>query len=68
MASFALLFSGGIGNIIDRLLYDRHVPDFMNIGINNIRTGIFNFADVCVTVGVISLLLISYREKRKQVL
>ena len=55
--SIALVFSGGIGNIIDRLLYDRHVADFLNVGIGNIRTGIFNVADVCVTAGVIGLLL-----------
>ncbi len=55
--SIALIFSGGIGNIIDRILFDRHVTDFMNLGISNIRTGIFNVADVCVTAGVIGLLL-----------
>ena len=54
--SIALVFSGGIGNITDRLLYDRHVTDFLNVGIGNIRTGIFNVADVCVTSGVIGLL------------
>ena len=61
--SFALLFAGGLGNIIDRLQFDRHVTDFMNIGVNNIRTGIFNFADVCVTAGAIFLLLI-YKKKQ----
>ena len=53
MSAFALIIAGGLGNIIDRLLFDRHVSDFMNIGIQNIRTGIFNFADVCVTAGAI---------------
>ena len=57
MFSLALLFSGGIGNIIDRILFDRHVTDFMNLGINNIRTGIFNVADICVTAGAIGLIL-----------
>lgn len=64
MLSFSLIIAGGIGNIIDRLFFDRHVTDFMNIGIDNLRTGIFNFADVCVTAGVIGFLL-SYREKPK---
>ena len=62
MSVFALIIAGGLGNVIDRLLFDRHVTDFMNIGFNNIRTGIFNFADVCVTAGAIGLLLI-YRKK-----
>ena len=63
MFSLALLFSGGIGNIIDRILFDRHVTDFMNLGISNIRTGIFNVADVCVTAGAIGILLF-YGDKR----
>ena len=57
MFSIAMVISGGIGNIIDRILFDRHVTDFMNIGLGNIRTGIFNVADMCVTAGVIGLLL-----------
>jgi signal peptidase II len=60
--SFALIIAGGLGNVIDRILYDRHVSDFMNMGIFNLRTGIFNVADVCVTAGVIGL-LISYNSK-----
>jgi signal peptidase II len=59
---FVLIFSGGVGNIIDRILYDRHVTDFMNLGINNFRTGIFNVADLCVTAGVIMLLILQFRK------
>ena len=61
LSAFVLIIAGGLGNIIDRLLFDRHVSDFMNIGIQNIRTGIFNFADVCVTAGAI-VLLFAYRK------
>jgi signal peptidase II len=62
MFCFALIFSGGIGNIIDRILFDRHVADFMNLGIQHFRTGIFNFADVCVTAGIIGLLFFSIKK------
>ncbi|HEV8506304.1 MAG TPA: signal peptidase II [Chitinophagaceae bacterium] len=55
--AFALIFAGGIGNILDRLLFDRHVSDFMNLGILNLRTGIFNFADVWITAGVCYLVV-----------
>lgn len=64
MLSLSLIIAGGVGNIIDRILFDRHVTDFMNIGIHNLRTGIFNFADVCVSAGVI-MFLISYKETPK---
>lgn len=61
--SIALIFAGGLGNIIDRILFDRHVPDFIIIGFKNLHTGIFNVADVCVTTGVIGLLLF-YRDNK----
>ncbi len=64
---FCLILAGGLGNIIDRIVYDRHVTDFMNVGINNIRTGIFNVADVCITAGVIGL-LIAYNNKDQSLL
>ena len=57
MFLFALIISGGLGNIIDRIQFDRHVTDFMNIGFRNFRSGIFNFADVYITIGVIGFLL-----------
>lgn len=59
---FAFIFSGGVGNIVDRILYDRHVIDFMNLGIVNLRTGIFNFADICVTTGVLLLVVNSLKK------
>jgi signal peptidase II len=64
LLSYSLIIAGGLGNIIDRIMFDRHVTDFMNVGISNLRTGIFNVADMCVTAGVI-VLLISYRDKPK---
>lgn len=47
LTAWVLIFSGGLGNIIDRILYGS-VTDFMNIGIGNIRTGIFNVADLYI--------------------
>ena len=64
---FCLIIAGGLGNVIDRIIYDRHVTDFMNMGINNIRTGIFNVADVCITAGVIGL-FIAYNNRVKGLL
>jgi signal peptidase II len=64
--AFSLIFAGGIGNILDRLLFDRHVTDFMNLGILNLRTGIFNFSDVWITTGVIYLMLFGRNTKNHQ--
>ncbi|MGN6641069.1 MAG: signal peptidase II [Mucilaginibacter sp.] len=64
--AFSLIFAGGLGNIIDRLMFDRHVTDFMNVGIGSLRTGIFNVADMCVTAGVI-ILLFAYWERKPKI-
>jgi signal peptidase II len=47
-----LLAAGGIGNLIDRVMREGAVIDFMNMGIGSLRTGIFNIADVQIMVGV----------------
>jgi signal peptidase II len=60
--SFSLIIAGGLGNIIDRIVFDRHVTDFMILGFWKIQTGVFNVADVCVTAGAIGLMLF-YRDK-----
>jgi signal peptidase II len=42
---------GGISNLVDRLLYDGGVIDFLSIGAGSFRSGIFNLADVYILVG-----------------
>jgi signal peptidase II len=55
--ALALVAGGGISNLIDRLLYDGRVTDFLNVGIGPLRTGIFNFADMAILAGALLLLL-----------
>lgn len=55
--AWSLVLSGCIGNLLDRVLHDGRVIDFMNVGIGSLRTGIFNVADVCITIGVLLLVL-----------
>ncbi len=65
LLGFALILAGGMGNIIDRILFDRRVTDFMILGIQNLRTGIFNFADLYVSIGVVALIILYWGEKEK---
>lgn len=58
-----LVLSGGAGNFEDRLLHHGRVIDFMNLGIGSLRTGIFNVADVCITIGVIVLAVEFIRQR-----
>jgi len=53
--------------LIDRIFNEGRVIDFMNIGIGSLRTGIFNVADIAITLGVMWIILSSIIEKRQQV-
>lgn len=57
LIGWSLIVGGGLGNLIDRLLYDGRVIDFLRIGVGDLRTGIFNLADAAIVVGLIVLLL-----------
>jgi signal peptidase II len=60
----ALILGGGFSNLLDRLFRGGEVVDFMNMGIGNLRTGVFNIADVAIMVGIGMLLLwvMTYKE------
>ncbi|EAR00363.1 signal peptidase II [Maribacter sp. HTCC2170] len=58
--AFTFVIGGGIGNLIDRIAYGS-VTDFFQIKWGVFRTGIFNMADVSVTVGVLLLLFLVFR-------
>lgn len=61
LVAFALFLGGGISNLIDRLVHDGRVVDFMNVGLGSLRTGIFNVADMALMAGVILIALFSHR-------
>ena len=55
--ALALIAGGGISNLIDRLLYDGRVTDFLNVGFGALRTGIFNLADMAILAGALLLVI-----------
>lgn len=57
-----LVVTGAIGNAIDYCLYG-HVIDFIHFTFWGYSFPIFNVADSCITIGVLSLLLFSKRKK-----
>lgn len=61
--ALALLCGGGIGNLLDRLLHDGRVVDFMNVGFGAVRSGIFNLADVAIMAGALLYALSELRRK-----
>jgi signal peptidase II len=53
----ALICGGGLGNVIDRVSQGGNVTDFFNVGVGLVRTGIFNFADMGLMLGVALLVV-----------
>jgi signal peptidase II len=47
-----LIFSGAIGNLIDRILY-QEVIDFLDLFYGSYHWPAFNIADSCITIGVL---------------
>lgn len=66
LLAVSLVGAGAIGNIIDRLRFERGVVDFMDIGIGAHRWWVFNVADSAVTVGAILLLTSFVLEERRE--
>lgn len=55
-----LVLAGGIGNLIDRVL-NGEVVDYINLLF--MRFAVFNFADICVCVGVALWVLVIFLEE-----
>jgi len=56
--ALCFLIGGGIGNLYDRIVHGS-VTDFMHLDFHVFQTGVFNFADISIMVGVGILLLLS---------
>ncbi len=58
-----LVITGAIGNSIDYCLYG-HVIDFLHFTFWGYSFPIFNVADSCITIGVVSLFAFPYQSKK----
>lgn len=54
MTSAVMVMAGGIGNLIDRVRFG-YVVDYLDVKLFNFA--VFNFADICVVLGAIFLLI-----------
>lgn len=66
LVAIALVLGGGLGNLIDRIIYDGRVVDFMQVGLPRLRTGVFNVADMAITTGVVTMLLATLRSQKTE--
>jgi len=63
LIAFAFVIGGGIGNLMDRIIHGK-VTDFFILKLGIFKTGIFNMADVSVTIGIILIFIISMKHKK----
>ena len=54
MISAVMVMAGGVGNLIDRVRFG-YVVDYLDVKLFNFA--VFNFADICVVLGAIFLLI-----------
>lgn len=54
MTSAVMVISGGVGNLIDRIRFG-YVVDYLDVKLFNFA--VFNFADICVVLGAIFMLI-----------
>ncbi len=62
----ALATGGALGNIVDRIRYERGVVDFLDVGLGGLRWPVFNVADMAVSVGAVLMIVSIYREERRE--
>lgn len=62
--ALSLILGGAIGNFIDRLLR-KEVVDFLDVTLIKYEYPIFNIADSALFIGVICILIITFKEERK---
>ncbi len=65
LIAFCCIVGGGIANVFDRFMYGS-VTDFFHIDLGGVfRTGIFNVADMSVSLGMILLIIASFKQNKK---
>ncbi len=63
--SLLMILGGALGNFFDRL-FNRSVPDFIDLHIGNLHWFIFNIADIFITIGVILMILFEFIDNNKE--
>ena len=64
--ALSLVAGGALGNILDRIRFERGVVDFLDFGIGSSRFPVFNIADTAVTIGATLLLISFWLEGRRE--
>lgn len=63
--TYGLLFGGILGNLIDRIVRG-YVIDYIGVYIFNYKFPVFNLADSFIMVGVIFMIISTFKEEKRQ--
>ena len=63
--SLLMIVGGALGNLHDRIMF-KEVPDFIDFHVGSFHWFIFNVADIFITVGVISMVILEFTNNNKQ--
>lgn len=66
IVALSLVAGGALGNILNRIQFERGVVDFLDFGIGASRFPVFNIADTAVSIGAGLLLISFYLEGRRE--
>ena len=65
ITSFGMIMGGIFGNLIDRIIH-HSVIDYLSFTFGSYQFAIFNFADMCIVLGVILLIIDTIFLKKKE--
>ncbi len=65
LSSLCLIIAGATGNLIDRVRLG-HVTDFLDLYRGTFHWPVFNIADICVVIGVVTLVVTIFTAERKR--
>ena len=57
----SMLIGGILGNFIDRIIYN-YVIDYISFIIFGYYFPVFNFADICIVISIISIVILEFKE------
>lgn len=65
-AALGMIVGGALGNLYDRLRWDRGVVDFIDVGIGESRFWTFNIADSGISVGATLMVILFIAHARRK--
>jgi len=62
---FSMILGGSLGNLYDRIYYNS-VPDFIDLNYNGYHWFVFNVADIFISIGIITLIILEMFIKKNE--